>query len=892
MKTPMWRRYARIFGADARADVKDELRFHLELKTEELIGRGWSASEARQEAQRQFGDLNSIQRIGERWGERMERKRQWKDRWADLMHDLRYTVRTLGRDAGFTAVAVGILMLAVGANVAVFSVVNTVLLRPLPFAQPQQLVWIAPPPTKCGMSCSTYSSDAFDEFRAETRSYQDVTGYFAFSTAGNLRLMGHGDPVPATGIDVIANFFQVLGVQPQMGRLFTPADAENNAPPVVLLTDAWWKRQFAGDKNIVGKTIDLNGRQATVIGVLPKSFDFGAVFSPGAKVDALTPLNLDQARNEGNIVTFIGRMKPGVTVAQAKAEADVVSRDLYFEVRFPDTKGNYKGFVVPVPLKEYVTGRLRRSLAVLWSAVGMILLIACVNLSNLLLARATARSKEFAMRGALGASRGRIVRQLLTESLVLSVAGSVLGLALAGGFLAWLSKQSSLALPLFNQLGIDGAAVGWTVLMAVGAAVLFGLLPGLRISGGNLNDALKDTSAGTGSSRKHERLRSVLVITEVALAFVLLVGAGLLLRSFMKVLEVDLGFQPAHAAAVSVLDDDSAPNDAASAEKRGMIFQQILERVSAIPGVEAAGMVDYLPLGQNRAWGAPMPEGKTYKPGEAPSPLVYVVTPGYFRAMGMRLEGRDFGWSDGPHSEEVVLINRSAAQFYWPGQEAVGGILVSGKTKERVIGVVDDMHAESVEGQAGYQIYFSAMQEGPNGAELVVRTQMNPAALEPDVMKTLRALNPRQPVAEFVPIQRLVDHSVSPRRFFMMLVAVFAGLGLLLAALGIYGVISYSVTRRTQEIGIRMALGSPAGRVLRAVLGGTLQLTIAGIALGLGVSLAVARLIAALLFGTAPWDVATFVSMVVALLAVALLAGYVPARRASRIDPMVALRGN
>ncbi|HWE84713.1 MAG TPA: ABC transporter permease [Terracidiphilus sp.] len=892
MKTPMWRRYARIFGADARADVKDELRFHLESKTEELVGRGWTPGEARQEAERQFGDMSSIQRIGERWGKRMERKRQWKDRWADMVQDLRYTVRTLKRDAGFTAVAVGILMLAVGANVAVFSVVNTVMLRPLPFAQPQQLVWIAPPPQKCGMSCSTYSSDAFDEFRAETRSYQDVTGYFAFSTADNLRLTGHGDPVPATGIDVIANFFQVLRVQPEMGRLFTPADARNNAPPVVLLTDAWWKRQFAGDKSIVGKTIDLNGGQTTVIGVLPKSFDFGAVFAPGAKVDALTPLNLDQARNEGNIVTFIGRLKPGVTVAQARAEADVVSRDLYFEVRYPESKGNYKGAIVPVQLKEYVTGRLRRSLAVLWSAVGMILLIACVNLSNLLLARATSRSKEFAMRGALGASRIRIVRQLLTESLVLSGVGSALGLGVAAGLLAWLSHQRSLALPLFNELGINGPVVGWTVAMAVVAAVLFGLLPGLRISGGNLNEALKDTGAGSGMGRKHERLRSVLVVTEVALAFVLLVGAGLLLRSFMKVLEVDLGFQPAHAAAVSVLYDDSAANNAASAEKRGVIFSQILERVSALPGVEAAGMVDYLPLGQNRAWGAPAPEGKTYKPGEAPSPLVYVVTPGYFRAMGMRVGGRDFAWSDGPHNEEVVLINRAAAQFYWPGQDAVGRILVNGRTKERVIGVVDDMRGESVEGPAGYQIYFSAMQEGPNGAELVVRTQMNPAALEPDVMKTLRALNPRQPVAEFVPIQKLVDHSVSPRRFFMMLVAAFGMLGLLLAALGIYGVISYSVTRRTQEIGIRMALGSPAGRVLRWVLFGTLQLTLAGIALGLGVSLAVARLIAAMLFGTAPWDAATFVSMVVALLMVALLAGYVPARRASRINPMVALRGN
>ena len=551
-----------------------------------------------------------------------------------------------------------------------------------------------------------------------------------------------------------------------------------------------------------------------------------------------------------------------------------------------------------MPLKDYVSGRLRRSLVVLWSAVGLILLIACVNLSNLLLARAAARSKEFAMRGALGASRGRIVRQLLTESLVLSGAGAVVGLALASLLVSWLAHQGAIALPLLSTLHIDGASLGWTVLIAIFAAVVFGLVPGLRMAGGNLHEALKDSGIGVGQGRKHERIRAVLVVSEVALACVLLVGAGLLLRSFLKVLDVDLGFQPEHAAAVKVEYDDSVPGDNTgelSAEKRRVIFRQILARVSAIPGVEAAGMSDYLPLGQNRSWGTPIPQGRN--PNDFKNlagPLVYVITPGYMRAMGTRIRGRDFTWDDGPKSERVVLINEAMARFFWPHGDAVGKIMVNGgpSAQDRVVGVVDDVHEESVEGAAGWQIYYPAMQASPVGAELVIRTTLPPAELANSVLRTLRELNPRQSAAEFKPIQMLVDHTNSPRRFFMLLVAAFAVLGLLLATLGIYGVISYSVTQRTQEIGIRMALGATMGRVQSEVIGGTLRLAAAGIVLGAAASIAVARLIASLLFDTSPWDGATYVAMALALGLVAAISGYIPARRASRINPMVALRSN
>ncbi len=871
-------------------ELDEELAAHLEFAVEENLERGMPPEEARRLALASMGGLAQAK----------EKHREARGimTFDIFMQDLKYTLRTLNRDRSFAAVATLILALGIGANVAVFSVVNTLLLRPLPFPDAQQLVWIAPPPAKCGMSCATYSSDAYDEFRAQTRSYQDVTGYFAFSSVDNLRVGGRGEPVQATGINVIANFFDMLGVRPEKGRLFAPADSRNGAAPVVVLTDAWWRRQFAADPAIVGKTIDLDSRQTTVIGVLPPSFDFGAVFAPGEKVDAFTPLDLDEARDWGNIVTFIGRLKPGVTVAQARAEADLVSRNLYFNVKFPQTLGNYKGSIIPVPLKDYVSGRLRNSLIMLWCAVGMILLIACVNLSNLLLARATARQKEFAMRTALGASRSRIVCQLLTESLVLSCAGAAVGLVLANVLIFWLAHQGSIALPLLSTLRIDGAALAWTTLIAITAAVLFGLVPGLRMAGGNLHESLKDSGHGAGQSRKHERVRAVLVVTEVALACMLLVGAGLLLRSFVRVLNVDLGFQPERAAAVNIDYHDDGPTDAAAAQRRGTVFQQILARVSAIPGVEATGICDYLPLGQNREWGVPFPQG-VKRPDHSPTgPLVYVITPGYLRAMGTRLHGRDFTWDDKFTSELVVIINESYARFldsyaHWPNGDATGHILTDGSGQTmRVAGVADDVHEENVEGNTGWQIYYSALQKDPAGAKLVVRSTLPPATLANSVLSVLRELNPKQPVAEFRPIQSLVDHANSPRRFFMLLVASFAGLGLFLAALGIYGVISYSVMRQTQEIGIRMALGATMGRVQRQVLGGTLRLAIVGIVLGAAASIAAAKLIASLLFATSPWDVTTYAAMAATLLAVAVVAGYLPARRASRIDPMVALRAN
>jgi predicted permease len=887
-------RVSAFFGKSRRdAELEREFAAHLDFAIEENLARGLSPMEARREALVKIGGLQQARE--------KHREARGLMKLDILLHDLRYTFRTLGRDPGFTIAAVLILALGIGANVAVFSVVNTLLLRPLPFPNAHELVWIAPPPTKCGLSCATYSTDAYDEFRTGSRSYQDVTGYFAFSSPDNLTLTRNGELIPATSIDVIANFFQVLGVHPAMGRLLAPRDGIDGAPPVIVLSDAWWRRQFNADPKIVGKTLDINHQTVTVIGVLPPSFDFGAVFAPGTKVDAITPLTLyGPPRDWGNIITMIGRMKPGVSLPQAQQDAVAVAPRMCWNNKNPQTCGQYKDGVVPVQLKDYVSGRLHRSLILLWCAVGMILLIACVNLSNLLLARAMARTKEYAMRAALGAGRMRIVGQLLTESLVLSFMGAVAGLGLAWMLLYWLAHQGSVALPLLNTLRIDGAALGWTVLVAVAAAVFFGLAPGLRTAAGNLQESLKDSGAGSGLGRRHERLRSVLVIAEVALASVLLVSAGLLLRSFLRVLDVDLGFEPARAAAINALYDDNVPGDKngdLGAQKRGVIFQQMIARVESIPGVQAAGVSDYLPFGGNRSWGLPLPKG-IKAPKGLDGPLVYVISPGYLRAVGTSIRGRDITWDDGPHSQNVVIINQSYARFIaglakWPSGDAVGHVLDDGSPGGLlVVGIAGDVHEENTESNTGWQIYYPATQSNPTGAQLVIRTSLPPATLANSVLTALRSLNPKQPASEFRPLTTYVDRANSPRRFFMLMVASFAGLGLLLAAIGIYGVISYTVTRQTQEIGIRMALGATMGRVQRQVLGSTLRLAIIGIALGAVVSLAAAKLISSLLFATSPWDGVTYAAVALALLAVAVVAGYLPARRASRIDPMLALRAN
>jgi predicted permease len=859
-------------------DLDAEMKSHLEFAIEENLKRGMSAEEARRQALVRFGGVEQAK-------EKHREARGWP--MLDvLLQDLRFTLRTLRRDSGFTVVAVLILALGIGANIVVFSVVNTILLRPLPFKDPQQLVWLAGNKGVGGLSSTTYWVDAYAEIQRNNRSFQDMTAFVPFYSVSESKLVGRGEPKPVAGVWVAGNFFQMLGVKPALGRFFLPEETGKGGRQSLVLSYAFWQRQFNADPSIVGQAIQLNNDALTVVGVLPQSFDFGSVFAPGMKVDYFSPAVMENMKTWGHVVSIVGRLKPGVTVAQAQAEADVMLPQLK-DAGNPDWGTDINTRITG--LKEYVSGKLRSSLIVLWCAVGLIMLIVCVNLSNLMLARTAARSKEFAMRSALGAGRARLIRQLLTESLVLSGVGAVFGLGFAFAALSYLAHQGSIALPLLSSVRVDQSALLWTLLIAASAGILFGTAPSFRMAGANLQDALKDSGHGMSGGRKHDRLRSALVISEVALACVLLVGAGLLLRSFLRVLDVDLGFEPTHAFALK-----ADYNDGGKLEQRGPILQGMLSRVTTIPGIEAAGITDMLPLDRNRSWGL-FAKGQPFSKDKNYDVFVYLISPGYLEAMGMHLrKGRDFSWQDIPSSEQVIIINEAAARREWPGQDPVGRLAQGiGKGDTRIIGVFSDVRESSVESASSPEVLVPMTQNlDTEGVELVVRSKLPPEAIAGSVLSTLRSLNPGQPASEFRPIQQLVDHAVSPRRFFVMLVGIFAALGLILASLGIYGVISYSVTRQTQEIGIRMALGATAGRVQMGVISKTLRMALIGIAVGTVASFIVARVIASLLFATDPTDPPTFFGMVLVLGTVAFIAGYIPARRASRIHPMVALRSN
>ena len=894
-QTPIWRRHARMFGSDPAADVREELRFHLESKTEELVRLGLSRDEARKEAERNFGSIPAVQQIGERIGARMERRKNIRDYWSDCRQDVRYTLRMLRNNPGFAIVSVLVLALGIGANVAVFSVINTMLLRPLAFPDSQRLVWFnggrhldQKTLAAAGLSGMTYTVDAYQEFQRYNKSFESVATYQTFYGSLSYKLTGSGQPKQIVAVEVSDNFFPTLGVRASLGRLFSKQECQKGGPPAALLSYFFWKNKFAADPAIVGKVVTINQAPVTVVGVLPASFDFGSVFAPGMQVDVFVPAVMDFWRTWGNTLAIVGRLKPGVTVAQAQAEADQLFPHL--KVLHPDWYMDYASTLVT--LKDHVSGKLHPSLVVLGCAVGLILLIVCVNLSNLQLARAAARSKEFAMRLAVGAGRGRLIRQLLTESLILSVAGAAVGLMFAYTIIFYLAHQGSITLPLLHTLRIDGDALLWTLVSGLAMGLLFGLAAAVKMSKGNVQESLKDNASGLASGRSHERFRSTLVITEVALACMLLVGAGLLLRSFLRVLDVDLGFEPSHAAAMQI--DLPPAKDGKELPRRAAILEDVITRVSALPGVQAAGISDMLPLDRNRSWGLAA-TGRNYPKERDTSALVYVVSPGYLRAIGGRLiAGRDLSWHDTNSTQPVVLINEAAARREWPNESAIGRFAdqVSDKPVQ-VVGVVANLHESSLEQASTPAIYVPMTQiADAEGATLVIRSKVDPDNLAAAVLATLRATNPEQPANEFRPLVSLVDHSVSPRRFFVVLVGTFAVLGVVLAALGVYGVISYSVTQRTSEIGLRMALGATEGRVQRDVLWDTLRLVLAGVVLGTIASLSTTRLIASLLFDTSVVDPFTYGWMALSLTAVALLAGFVPARRASHIEPMAALRSH
>ena len=800
-----------------------------------------------------------------------------------LVRDLRYTLRTLRRDAAFTTFAILIAGLGIGASATVFSVVHALLLRPLPFAEPDRLVWIANGDT-AGLSGQTTQVGHMLDLRERAGSLSALAGYFAFYGVGDNLLSGSGQPERLSGVPVSGNFFEVLGVQPQLGRTFTAEESAWNGPKAVLVSDGLWRRRFASDPSLVGASLTINGAPFSVVGVLPASFDFGSVFAPGSRFDLYFPFPLSpETHRWGNTMAMIGRLKPGVSTGEAAAEIRTLGGQITAE--HPD-RNSFGGRVRP--LAEHVSGRVRLAVWVLAGAVGMVMLIVCANLSNLLLARMASRQKEFAIRSALGAGRLPLVAQTLTESVVLSCGGAILGLALAVAGTRALAGVDAISIPLLRSVRVDGTALAFTVAVAVAAGFVFGLAPAFWTRGAALHETLKDATRGSTDGRGRRWVRNTLVVAEIAFACVLLVGAGLLIRSLIRVLDVDMGFDPGRAATIRVDPD----RQYATREQQNAYLDDVLRRVKAIPGVEAAGITDALPLGRNRTWGT-RAKGVTYERGRTPSAFVRIVTDGYPAAMGIPLRaGRDIAPGDTPASEPVIMINEFMARTLWPGQDPIGRIVLNACGRERrVIGVVGDVRHLALEQTSGNEMYIPMRQCGDRASyDLVVRSTLAAAPLAGAIREALTPVALDLAGNDFRTLQQIVDRSVSPRRFMVLLLGGFAAFALVLAALGIYALISYSVIQRTQEIGIRMAVGATAFAIQRQIVRQTLGLTAIGVTIGAAASFALARGLEGLLFEVTPGDPRTLLGVLVVLAVVATIAGYVPARRAAAIDPMTALR--
>ena len=804
--------------------------------------------------------------------------------WENFRRDVGYALRTMRKDYGFTLFAILIVGLGVGASCTVFSVLNTILIRPLPFKDPARLVWMANHTDDTNdMSGKTVQVNYLLEYRKRNQSFEDLAAYMAFYGPGDAKVIGDGQPERLTSVPVTQNFFPLLGVQPQIGRQFSEEESAWNGPRVVMLSNALWRRKFAANPNIVGSAIAFDDGPKTVVGVLPASFDFGTIFAPGTKVDMYQPFPLAPQTNRwGNTLAIVGRLKPAASLGQAQAEAAILGPQLQRE----NPKMNDFDPKLSM-LPAHVSGRLRPALLVLACAVGVVMLIVCANLSNLLLARSAARQKEIAIRVALGAERRHLLGQILTESVLLSCSGAVLGVALAFLGAGVLTQLSAMKIPLLADVRVDGTALGFAVLIALATGLLFGLAPAWSASELTLHDALKDTTRGSSQGRGHAWMRSALVVAEISLACVLLAGAGLLIRSFLRVLDVNLGFVPERAAALRIDPNDTYKTQ----EQKNAYFTEALHDVMNIPGVQAAGLSDALPLGWNRSWGVAA-KGVQYKPGDYPGGFPRMISEGYFHAMGIPLKaGRDFTERDTQGALNVIILNETAARNLFPGQDPLGQIVLADRPERSVVGVVGDVRHMTLEEGSGNEFYIPMRQTQDYGVvDLAVRSSLPTAELASRLREALRPIEPNLPTSNLRTMQTVVDRAASPRRFTVFLLAGFAAFALILASLGIYAVISYSVSQRKNEIGIRMALGASPRTVRQLILGETMRLAGIGAAIGLVGALLATRLAASLLFGVTPTDPLTFAGMTAVLAAVAMLAGYLPALRAARIEPVTLLR--
>jgi putative ABC transport system permease protein len=875
-------RFVSMFqGARLDRELAAELESHLAMHIEDNLRAGMTAAEARRQAHLKLG---GVAQVTERY-----RARRGLPLLENLIRDLGFGARMLRRNPGFTAVAVLTLALGIGANTAIFSVVNAVILRPLPFPGASRLVllWATNRETGDTDDVSTYPD--FADWRAHSRSFERMA---AFTTRG-MTIAGDEQTERVQAVQATPGFFETLGVAPALGRTFRPDEGETGAAPVAVLSDSAWKRFFGTRADILGKTIRADETAYTIVGVMAPDFRFS--LSPGPPEQIYVPLAPDPNRHHG-FLRVLGRLRPDVQIPAAQAEMDVVTGGL--AKQYPDTNQNTGSRIVP--LAEALVGRLRTGLTILLGVVSLVLLIACTNVASLLLARSAARQKELALRAALGAGRARLLQQMITESTLLSVAGGALGLLLASWSAHLLAQllARNFEVPRIESTGTDGWVLGFTLILSLVTGIVFGAVFTPITASSNLDRTLRESSRTATGGVRGRRLRGALVVIETALALVLLAGAGLLLKHFWTLRTTAPGFEPENLLTAGMWLPESV---LAKEPARRRFCEELLARAEALPGARSAALVADLPLGNGwDSLGFHIPGRPDPAPDSAFSADFNIASPGYFRTMGIPLRsGREFTRQDSAEAPGVIVVNETAARRFWPGEDPVGKVINlpdgDGTGADRpltVVGVAGDVRQRGLGSEPQPEIFLDDLQPSPAWPwlVLVVRTGAEPSALAGAVKDLVRSVDRDVPVSEVRTLDEVLAASVAEPRIYTLLIGLFAALALTLAAVGLYGVVSYTVAQRTPEMGIRLALGAGRSGVVRLVLRHGLGLALTGTAIGLAVSLAVARLFTRWIPEARPVDPLTLAAVVALLLGVALAATWVPARRASRVDPTVALR--
>jgi putative ABC transport system permease protein len=872
----LWRR------GEVENELDEELRSHLEREIERNVRQGMNLEDARYVALKNFGGLEQAkERCRDARGVRMIE---------ELWQDLRYGLRMLRKNPGFTAIAVLTLALGIGANTAIFSVVNALLLRPYPYKDQDRLVWLWE--TKLpDIPRGSPSPANFLDWQKQNTVFEQLEAI----NVNDYNLIGDGNPERIRGMVITHGFLSMLGIRPQIGRDFFPDDDRPGHGNVAIFSHELWQRRFGGDPNILNRKIMLDDRQFTVIGVMPPSSGLNL-----RRTEVWTPIAFTAEQTEKRrvgILNVIGRLKPGVTMERARSEMSAIADGL--AKQYPDSNADWNVIVSPILEDAVSESGIKPPLLLLLGAVAFVLLIACANVANLLLARAAARQKEIALRTALGASRWRIVRQLLVESLLLSLAGGITGLMLANGGLKILMAQSDIAWPRIMNVSLDLHILAFTVAITLLTGLGFGIIPALQASKPNLNEMLKDAVRGSTGGRRQHAVRNALIVIEVAISLVLLVGAGLFMKSFIGLQKVDPGFDPKNALTVAIsLPERKYPEK----NRQAAFYKQLRERVSALPGVQATAVASGVPF-SNYHWGnwdrGFRVEGRTgNSSGNEGGAAYYSVSPNYFKAMGIPLlRGRLFTEFDTESAPRVAIINSAMATRFFPGEDPIGKriqlidrVKNGSQVYREIVGIVADVKSYALDQQAHAQTYEPYTQEPFPSMTLVVRAAGDPIGLGESIRREVSQLDKEQPVFGIQTLERLISTSTQQQRFSMMLLGVFAAAAIALASIGLYGVMSYAVAQRKHEVGIRMALGAQRRDVLGLILFQGLRLTLGGIAIGLIAAWAATRLLINLLYGVSATDPLTFMGVSLLLISVALLACYLPARRATKVDPIVALR--